>query len=66
VSAVRTKESALTAAVGEDTMLSVMIKVLRVSISLFCGYPKSIISVGGQTNVPSTSNATSNTPSISS
>ena len=27
-------------------MLSVMMRVLRVSISLFCGYPKSMISVG--------------------
>ena len=34
----------LTAAVGEDTILSVIIKVLRASISLFCGYPKSMIS----------------------
>jgi hypothetical protein len=38
-------------------MLSVMIRVLRVSISLFCGYPKSIISVKSQTNVRSMSNA---------
>jgi len=46
----------LTAAVAEDTMLSVMIKVLSASISLFCGYPKSIISIGGQINAHSVSN----------
>jgi len=34
-----------TIAIAEDTMLSVVIYVLRVSISLFCGYPKSLISV---------------------
>ena len=54
------------AAIAEETMLSVVIYVLRVSISLFCGYPKSLIS-GKQNNQTSREKGTAvGIPSISS
>ena len=50
MSAVVVPREVPTAAVAEDTILSDIINVFRVSISLFCGYPKSIISVESHIN----------------